>query len=1000
MGKLQVRRGTSGNRPNPLDSGELGWDTDTKQLWMGTGTANANVLIGGAAASADYTIYVYSGGDTVANGATGLELVSVAADNVGGTTDTTNIYAGSSDPFTSANSDGYAVYNATRDRWSVATYVGAGHITCSPAITGQVAGDQIIIANAIDNFSDAYGEVPSSFAVNITIRMENETFTYPTDSTFSGKSATGTAALTIAGSTIGTTNLESTTTGTITFGDALTLTDVTFPDHVTYSGVTTATDCPITGNLTTNATVTLTTSDVTGNVTANAAITLNNTDIGGTLTANDDFTNTTDITVTGDATIEGTATLATATFSSNLTTNGVCTNTTSLDISGNWTSVGVSTVVDVSVGGDLTISDTFNCTTDLDVTGDITTTAQATVAGTVTCDNITTSVGVFTQTGSLNVTTNATFNANAIVDTVTIGGNLVSNATLTQTTSMSVTGNMTTSGNTTVVALTVSGNLTTNADFTQTTSLAVTGTWDSFGTTIAAGVTQTGASDFSGPVTLTGTNTFNGEVSIRDSFTASGTTFNKRVFEYFGASIDWSGCSTSGDDGFIITKSTSIANVFRASSNVTFESDPGSYTNISSTVNTGYTIYVATAALGGSDANNDGLLITQGTATSTTANKLVDSTANFNSADHLNKTVYNSTDDTWAEITAIDSTTQVTLDTDIMASGESYEIAAAKATIENAMATVPGTINSDTTLLLSDETHAGDWIVQGKAFSGAFTLKIQGMEQIQFSGTATSATQGTGGTTTYGTVTDTGSGWTTDAYEGMILEWTSGAMSGERYTIYTNTSSVITIIGRFSSAPSTDNYKIINPASTISGLPEITAGQIGVEFNMVDITNTGWLFVRSGGELTMYYSKFVNVRIEGGICFTYNCWGRNVGNLSRTFWVQVGGYGYFNKCLFQNDHAAGQVVHCDNTGQGTNGNTTNVVDGMGTCARGVYIQSNATYADWLNTTTDCQVLIKDCTTGIQAETGGIGTYTNSDYLAFSGCTTDKNAVSASYGYLE
>lgn len=71
--------------------------------------------------------------------------------------------------------------------------------------------------------------------------------------------------------------------------------------------------------------------------------------------------------------------------------------------------------------------------------------------------------------------------------------------------------------------------------------------------------------------------------------------------------------------------------------------------------------------------------IATGTATSTTANKLVNSSASFTST-ALNKTVYNTTDNTFATVSVVDSGTQLSLSADIMASGESYIIGdAAKA---------------------------------------------------------------------------------------------------------------------------------------------------------------------------------------------------------------------------------------------------------------------------------------------------------------------------------
>ena len=63
-----------------------------------------------------------------------------------------------------------------------------------------------------------------------------------------------------------------------------------------------------------------------------------------------------------------------------------------------------------------------------------------------------------------------------------------------------------------------------------------------------------------------------------------------------------------------------------------------------------------------------------GTTTSTTANKLVDSAQNFETTVETNMVVKNTTDGTYAYVTAIDSDTTLTLSSDIMASGEAYTI--------------------------------------------------------------------------------------------------------------------------------------------------------------------------------------------------------------------------------------------------------------------------------------------------------------------------------------
>lgn len=68
-------------------------------------------------------------------------------------------------------------------------------------------------------------------------------------------------------------------------------------------------------------------------------------------------------------------------------------------------------------------------------------------------------------------------------------------------------------------------------------------------------------------------------------------------------------------------------------------------------------------------------IITTGTTTATTANKLVNAGADFNAEGVLiGSIVHNITDDTWTSVQAIDSATQLSLVVDIMTSGEDYEI--------------------------------------------------------------------------------------------------------------------------------------------------------------------------------------------------------------------------------------------------------------------------------------------------------------------------------------
>jgi len=63
-----------------------------------------------------------------------------------------------------------------------------------------------------------------------------------------------------------------------------------------------------------------------------------------------------------------------------------------------------------------------------------------------------------------------------------------------------------------------------------------------------------------------------------------------------------------------------------------------------------------------------------GTTTGNVANKLVDSTASFLSTVKVGDIVYNTTDVTAATVTFVDSDTQLTLSSNIMATGEAYQL--------------------------------------------------------------------------------------------------------------------------------------------------------------------------------------------------------------------------------------------------------------------------------------------------------------------------------------
>ena len=92
-----------------------------------------------------------------------------------------------------------------------------------------------------------------------------------------------------------------------------------------------------------------------------------------------------------------------------------------------------------------------------------------------------------------------------------------------------------------------------------------------------------------------------------------------------------------------------------------------------------------------------------GTTTTTTSDKLVDSGQNFSTTVSVGDVVKNTTDTTYASVTAVDSDTTLSLSADIMASGEGYEVGG----LPNKVAAIESIVDGDQSSsvpFVSDET--------------------------------------------------------------------------------------------------------------------------------------------------------------------------------------------------------------------------------------------------------------------------------------------------------
>lgn len=423
----------------------------------------------------------------------------------------------------------------------------------------------------------------------------------------------------------------------------------------------------------------------------------------------------------------------------------------------------------------------------------------------------------------------------------------------------------------TIKTLTPSGAWTVTANCTLSALTSVSGNWTVSGECTFTTLTTTGDWTISSKVTLT-------------SFTITTGTYTAN----FGAEITWNTCTMSNDANLLIKSSSTAQRV--VSSTITINNDPQNVTNINSTITTGYSIYVGTSAVGGDDTIADGLQIASGTttgtssnklvdstanflkgatvdsqstATSTTSNKLVDTTANFGAGD-LNKTIrnttdttyarvtaidsptqlslssdimvsgeaydlltptakdktcYNSTDDTWSKITGVDSPTQLTLGTDIMVNTDAYVLANAFSTIQAAYDAIPGSFSANTKIKISQEDWGlnGQLVGQNKSPTGSFFITMEGSKGVASftkQGT-TSATDFSAGSAGAGhnlaTFTDSGASFPTtgSGLTNYLLVLTGGSGAGEEFIIDSNTGTVLTLVGTFETVPdNTTTYEI------------------------------------------------------------------------------------------------------------------------------------------------------------------------------------------------
>lgn len=240
--------------------------------------------------------------------------------------------------------------------------------------------------------------------------------------------------------------------------------------------------------------------------------------------------------------------------------------------------------------------------------------------------------------------------------------------------------------------------------------------------------------------------------------------------------------------------------------------------------------------------------------------------------------MYNGT--TWTPIISLGAIT-VYVDptgTDTQNNGGAAGTSAFK-TIGYAINQVPGTLSGNVVINVVGGTYAESLVVQGKNFTGNYSITLSGAKTVNVSGTATSGANLAGnGSAGYGTLTDTTKAWTANAYQNLFVEITGGTGVGQIRPIHANTATVLTITGRWDTVPdATSTYNIFSLATVINGtgLPfcvKLDNGQKNGVLQYLKIMNGGLSADRQGGIMV-----FNNSSCDINYCHIENCnyWGVN-----------------------------------------------------------------------------------------------------------------------------
>lgn len=182
-------------------------------------------------------------------------------------------------------------------------------------------------------------------------------------------------------------------------------------------------------------------------------------------------------------------------------------------------------------------------------------------------------------------------------------------------------------------------------------------------------------------------------------------------------------------------------------------------------------------------------------------------------------------------------------------------------TVQFAKNQIAGAVSGNVITYVAAGTYAEQVTIQGKNFTGPYTITTVGAMTTDVTGTATSAGVFSGGGASAHTkaqLTDTSKSWTASVYKGKLLVITGGTGSGQERHIYDNTATRLDIAGDWITTPdATSTYAIKSYGAIISGSNTRTScftitAQKGLIFTNIKATDglTYDYFITNGSFVT------------------------------------------------------------------------------------------------------------------------------------------------------